>query len=72
MAHSLSWGRVAPFYVDLESPTPQSGLPKPGPLQVHLRDEHMQYAITWFGLATAVLIAFAVWLRSRGGSGLSA
>jgi surfeit locus 1 family protein len=31
-------------------------------LQVHLKDDHMQYAITWFGLAGAVVIAFGVWL----------
>jgi cytochrome oxidase assembly protein ShyY1 len=61
MAEKLGWGRVAPFYVDLESPVPESGIPKPGPLEVHLKDDHLQYAITWFGLAGAVLIAFAVW-----------
>ena len=65
MARVLSWGQVAPFYIDLESPTPASGLPKPGPLEVHLRDEHLQYAITWFALAAAVAIAFAIWLRGR-------
>lgn len=65
MATVLRWGGVAPFYIDLESPAPASGLPKPGPLEVHLRDDHLQYAITWFGLALAVTIAFAVWLRGR-------
>jgi cytochrome oxidase assembly protein ShyY1 len=61
MAKVLGWGDVAPFYIDLETPAPANGLPKPGPLQVHLKDDHMQYAITWFGLAAAVAIAFAVW-----------
>jgi cytochrome oxidase assembly protein ShyY1 len=63
MARALGWGAVAPFYIDLEQPVPASGIPKPGPLEVHLRDEHMQYAITWFSLAIAVIIAFVVWLR---------
>lgn len=63
MARALSWGKVAPFYIDLESPLPPGGVPKPGPLQVHLRDEHMHYAITWFMLAGAVVIAFGIWLR---------
>jgi cytochrome oxidase assembly protein ShyY1 len=63
MAQALSWGEVAPFYIDLETPVPESGIPKPGALQVHLRDDHMQYAITWFSLAGAVTIAFLVWLR---------
>jgi surfeit locus 1 family protein len=62
MARTLGWGEVAPFYIDLESPLPASGIPKPGPLDVHLKDDHLQYAITWFGLAGAVVIAFGVWL----------
>jgi len=65
MAAALGWGPVAPFYIDLETPMPASGFPKPGALEVHLKDDHMQYAITWFGLAAAVLIAFVVWLRSQ-------
>jgi surfeit locus 1 family protein len=66
MAWALGWGgdglKVAPFYIDLEQPAPASGIPKPGPLEVHLKDDHLQYAITWFGLAGAVVIAFGVWL----------
>ena len=65
MARALGWGDVAPFYIDLESPVPESGIPKPGPLDVHLKDDHLQYAITWFGLAGAVLIAFGVWMRGQ-------
>jgi cytochrome oxidase assembly protein ShyY1 len=68
MTQKLGWGRggrVAPFYVDLESPVPASGIPKPGPLDVHLKDDHLQYAITWFGLAGAVVIAFGVWWRGQ-------
>jgi cytochrome oxidase assembly protein ShyY1 len=65
MAQAFGWDKVAPFYIDLESPVPANGIPKPGPLQVQLRDEHMQYAITWFTLAGAVMIAFGVWLRRK-------
>jgi cytochrome oxidase assembly protein ShyY1 len=65
MASQLGWGNVAPFYIDLEQPVPANGVPKPGPLSVHLRDEHMQYALTWFSLAVVVVIAFAVWMRGR-------
>ena len=65
MASELGWGKVAPFYIDLETPVPANGVPKPGPLSVHLRDEHMQYAITWFSLAVVVVIAFGAWLRSH-------
>jgi cytochrome oxidase assembly protein ShyY1 len=65
MAQTLGWNKVAPFYVDLESPVPANGIPKPGPLQVQLKDDHMQYAITWFLLAGALVIAFGVWLRRK-------
>jgi surfeit locus 1 family protein len=69
MARALGWGGdgrpLAPFYIDLEQPVPASGIPKPGPLQVHLKDDHLQYAITWFALAGAVVIAFGVWLRAQ-------
>ena len=62
MASALGWGNIAPFYIDLESPLPPSGVPKPGTLDVHLKDDHLQYAITWFGLALVVAIAFGAWL----------
>jgi cytochrome oxidase assembly protein ShyY1 len=69
MARALGWvegGKaVAPFYIDLEAPVPESGIPKPGALSVRLKDDHMQYAITWFTLAFAVVIAFGVWWRGR-------
>jgi cytochrome oxidase assembly protein ShyY1 len=65
IARTLGWGEVAPFYIDLETPAPESGIPKPGPLEVHLKDDHLQYAITWFGLASAVVIAFGIWLRGQ-------
>jgi len=68
MARAFGWGRggpIAAFYIDLERPAPANGIPKPGPLQVHLKDDHLQYAITWFGLAAAVLVAFGVWWRGR-------
>jgi cytochrome oxidase assembly protein ShyY1 len=69
MARALGWGEggstVAPFYIDLETPVPESGIPKPGPLSVHMKDDHLQYAITWFTLACAVVIAFAMWWRGQ-------
>jgi surfeit locus 1 family protein len=66
MARALGWAeRLAPFYIDLEGPMPPGGVPKPGPLQVKLKNDHLQYAVTWFLLAAAVFIAFGFWLRSQ-------
>ncbi|TAK48496.1 MAG: SURF1 family protein [Xanthobacteraceae bacterium] len=61
MAEAHGWGRVAPFYLDLEAPAPPGGLPKPGPLHIQLRDDHLTYALIWFALAFAVVAAFAIW-----------
>lgn len=65
IAGALGWGAVAPFYIDLEGPAPANGIPRPGRLEVNLKDDHLQYAVTWFTLAGAVLIAFSVWARGR-------
>lgn len=69
MARALGWGgggrQVAPFYIDLEAPVPDSGVPKPGPLRVRVKNDHLQYAITWFGLAAVVVVSFGFWLRMQ-------
>ena len=65
MARLLGWGTVAPFYIEQEAPVPPGGLPHPAPLKPQLRNEHLQYAITWYGLAAVLVVMFAVWARRR-------
>lgn len=65
MAKTLSWGEVAPFYIDQESPVPAGGVPKPGPLKVQLKNDHLGYALTWFGLAAGLVAVFGVWVWSQ-------
>jgi cytochrome oxidase assembly protein ShyY1 len=65
MAARYSWGDVAPFYIEQESPVPSGGVPKPGPLTVKLRNDHFGYAMTWFGLAAVLAIMFGFWAVSR-------
>jgi surfeit locus 1 family protein len=55
---------AAPFYVEQEAPVPPGGLPQPGKLEVRLRNEHLQYAVTWYGLALVLMVIFMVWARS--------
>jgi surfeit locus 1 family protein len=59
-------GAVAPFYVEQESPVPPGGLPKPGKLVVGLPDNHLQYALTWYGLAVVLLISYLTWAFGSG------
>jgi surfeit locus 1 family protein len=65
MAKVRSWGQVAPFYIEQESPVPQGGLPHPATLNVRLRNEHLQYALTWYGLALVLVVMFAIWATQR-------
>jgi surfeit locus 1 family protein len=71
MAAAKGFGPVAPFYVEQEAPAPPGGLPQPGKLVVSLPDNHLQYALTWFGLAAvlaAVTISFALSSTRRRGA----
>jgi cytochrome oxidase assembly protein ShyY1 len=65
MAAAYGWGEVAPFYIDQEAPVPAGGLPRPAPLKANLRNEHFQYALTWFGLAAVLAIVATFWLAGR-------
>lgn len=65
MAAARRWGVVAPFYIDQEAPVPPGGLPSPGKLVVNLPDDHLQYAITWFGLAAGLVGVYGVWFYGR-------
>jgi len=65
MAAAKNWGGVAPFYIDQEAPLAAGGLPKAGPLKAALPNNHLQYAVTWYGLAAVILIAALFFWRSR-------
>ena len=65
MAAAKKWGTIAPFYVDQEGPQPSGGLPKAGPLKASLPNNHLQYAVTWYGLALVILIAAMFFARAR-------
>ncbi len=58
---------AAPFYVEQERPAPPGGLPRPARLQPNLPNNHLNYAVTWYGLAFALLLVFGAWMfRQRG------
>ena len=65
MARENGWGPVAPFYIEREGQQPADGLPPPGPLKANLPNNHLQYAVTWYGLAVVLLAVFGFWVRSR-------
>jgi len=66
-AKNLDAKNVAPFYVEQDAPTPPGGLPQPGKLVVALPDDHLQYALTWYGLAAVLAAVFGFWAATSGG-----
>ncbi len=65
IAAAKKWDTTAPFYIEQEAPVPPGGWPKPGKLLVALPDNHLQYAITWFGLALGLAGVYVTWLAGR-------
>lgn len=57
---------VAPFYVEADATPNPGGWPKGGRTRVDIRNEHFQYALTWFGLALGLLAVYFFYHRSRG------
>jgi surfeit locus 1 family protein len=61
IAEAKGLGTVAPFYLEQEAPPAPGGLPRAGRLSVSLANNHLQYALTWFGLAGGLLAVFSIW-----------
>jgi surfeit locus 1 family protein len=55
MSAALGVRDPAPVFLMLESPAPAGGLPRPAPLPARISNNHLGYAITWFGLAAALV-----------------
>lgn len=57
--------KVVPFFVEAETgPTP-GGWPRGGVTRLKLSNRHLEYAITWYGLAGALLVVYGFFARSR-------
>jgi surfeit locus 1 family protein len=58
--------RVHRYIVDAEaSPVPPGGWPRGGTTRLELPNRHLEYALTWYGLAAALLGVFAAFAVTR-------
>lgn len=64
MARALNAPDPAPFMLELEEPAAGPGL-IPSPLPTDIPNRHLEYAVTWFGLAAALAGLYGGWLWRR-------
>jgi surfeit locus 1 family protein len=69
MAAADKLDRVAPFYIDADATPNPDGWPKGGVTHLELRNDHLQYAVTWFSLAVALVVIYFLYHRRNAGSG---
>jgi surfeit locus 1 family protein len=66
-ADHLSPAEVVPFYIDADRTPNPGGWPQGGVTPLDLPNNHLQYAITWFSLAAALVVIYVVYhWRERG------
>jgi surfeit locus 1 family protein len=66
-------GNTLPFFVDEQAPPPSSGgstsapatWPRPGATRLDLPNRHFEYALTWYGLAGALIAVYLAFVRGR-------
>jgi surfeit locus 1 family protein len=57
--------RVAPFYVEADATPNPGGWPKGGLNKLDLPNNHLQYAVTWYGIALTLVGVFAAFAWGR-------
>ncbi|HMB47521.1 MAG TPA: SURF1 family protein [Afifellaceae bacterium] len=65
-------GEVLPFFIDADASfTPPGGLPQAGETRTVFTNNHLQYALTWYGLALALAGVCAVYVIKRQNSAVA-
>lgn len=58
IAKAYDLERVAPFYVEADATPNPGGWPRGGQTRLSLPNDHLQYALTWFGIALTLIGVF--------------
>lgn len=66
MAAALKLDQAAPFAVDADADPAAKGWPRGGATELNIPNNHLSYALTWFGLAATLVVVFGVWAGRRG------
>jgi surfeit locus 1 family protein len=65
IAQTFGFKNVFPMFLEADATPNPGGWPKGGVTVIDLPNDHLQYAITWFGLALVVAVSFGFWVASQ-------
>jgi surfeit locus 1 family protein len=65
MADARNLERVAPFWIDAETIPNAAGWPRPGQTRLAVPNNHLGYALTWFGISLTLVGVFGAWAWGR-------
>ena len=65
MADARDLAGVAPFYIDAEFDPTAPDWPRAGATVLDPPNNHLQYALTWYGLAAVLAVIFLIYARPR-------
>jgi surfeit locus 1 family protein len=65
IAAHLQLERAAPFSVDADATPNPGGWPRGGATVIAIKNDHLSYALTWYGLAATLVavLALVMWRR---------
>ena len=58
----LKADEVYPFFIDADEKANPGGLPVGGVTRIEFSNKHLEYAVTWYGLAFALVVVLAGWI----------
>jgi surfeit locus 1 family protein len=65
IARAYGLARASPFFIDADASANPGGLPQGGETKLVFPNRHLEYAITWFGLALALIAVFVAFARKQ-------
>ena len=65
MAQKDGIAGATPFYLDADKAANPGGWPKGGVTRLELPNNHLQYALTWFSLAIALVVIYVLYHRNN-------
>ncbi len=65
IAKAYGLERVAPFFIDADNKPNPGGLPQGGETRLVFPNRHLEYTVTWFGLALTLMAVFIVFAQKQ-------